>query len=68
MNAAQSSPLSKWLPAAAAGGLLAAVVAAGVISGSGGGETSASTTFATAAPVETVNTQPAVTVAPEDQV
>ena len=68
MNAAQSSPLSKWLPAAAAGGLLAAVVAAGVISGSGGGDTPTTTTFASAAPAATTNTQPAVTVAPEDQV
>ena len=68
MNSAQSSPVSKWLPAAAAGGLLAAVVAAGVISGGGSDEPSTSTTLGAAAPVETITTQPEVTIAPEDQV
>ena len=68
MNSASSSPLAKWVPAAAAGGLLAAVVAAGVISGGGNGGSSSSTTFSTALPVETVTTEPPVTIAPEDQV
>ncbi|MAT04111.1 MAG: hypothetical protein CL424_03590 [Acidimicrobiaceae bacterium] len=73
MNAANSIPFAKWMPAAAAGGLLAAVVAAGVISGGGSSGDTASTvtTFSTPAPVETantVNTEPEVTVAPEDQV